>query len=153
MAGKGDFTAEEWDILQRALVGAALLVAAADGGKSDLGKELVVIAQQLRYAKATQGSHLVAELADLTNARTGFTASMSMTDIEGPTLDALRSAVATIAAKAEDELVPFKHFVLGLSEATARAARSRLFGLAGSRVSKPETAAINRIKEALELLA
>src|SRR5215472_8300257 len=103
MAGRADFTSEEWAVMQRAVVGAPLLVAVSDGGRWDLGQAL----------------------------------------------DALSAAVATLRAKAPDELDSFRYFVLDLAKTAAAAARSGPFGLTGPLVSEREAAAVDRIKAAI----
>ncbi len=151
MAGRADFTPDEWATLQRALLGAPLLVAVSDGGRSDLVRELEAVRERLREARAGHGSQLVQELADVAGAHTGFNALMSRAEVEEPALEALRAAEGTLLAKAPYELDSFRLFVLGLSKETAAAARSHLFGLAGPRVSEAEAAAVDRIREALGL--
>jgi hypothetical protein len=151
MAGRADFTSEEWATLQRAMVGAPLLVAVSDGGRADLIKELQTVRDQLDEASSGHGSQLVQELADISGAQTGFHARMGRDEVEGPALDALRAATDTLRAKAPDELDSFKYFVVELSKATAAAARSHLWGLAGPLVSEAEVVAVDKIRGALGL--
>lgn len=152
MAGRADFTSEEWETLQRAMLGAPLLVAVSDGGQADLVKELQTVREQLDEARAGHGSQLVHELANLAGAHTGFHARMSRREVEGPALDALRAAVETLAARAPDELDSFKYFVVELAKATATAARSHLWGHAGPLISEAEADAVDRIRAALGLV-
>ncbi len=149
MAGKADFTPDEWATMQRALVGAPLLVAVCDGGRADLKKELGAIAARLAEARAGHGSELVQRLADISGAETGFHGRMSAADVEGPALEALRAATAMVATKAPDELDSFKYFVVDLAKATAAAARSGPFALTGPLVSEAEAAAVDRIRSAI----
>ena len=149
MAGKGDFTPEEWATMQRAIVGAPLLVAVSDGGRSDLRRELQAIAERLADARAGHGSELVHQLADIRDAQTGFHGRMPASEVEGPALDAVRAATATLRVKAADELDSFQSFVLDLAKAAAAAARSGPFALAGPLVSEAEAAAVDRIRAAM----
>jgi hypothetical protein len=149
MAGKARFTSDEWATMQRAIVGAPLLVAVSDGGTADLEIELRAIGDALAEARAGHGSELVEGLADVAGARTGFHGKMRRSDVEGPALDALRSAVATLEAKAPDELDSFRAFVLDLAKTTAAAARSGPFAMVGPLVSEREAAAVDRIKAAI----
>ena len=149
MAGKADFTPEEWATMQRALVGAPLLVPVSDGTRFDLVKELRAIGDRLADARAGHGSELVHELADLRQARTGFHATMSAAEVEGPALAALRAATATLREKAPDELDSFKYFVVDLAKHTAAAARSGPFALAGPLVSEAEAVAVDKIRAAI----
>ena len=152
MAGKHDFTPDEWATMQRALLGAPLLVAVADGGRTDLLQELAAIRDRLRDVREGHGSQLVEELADVAGAHTGFSAGMTRAEVEAPALEALRVAADLLQFKAPDEVDSFKEFVVELSTRTAAAARSHLFGLAGPRVSEAEAGALDRIKRALDLL-
>ena len=77
MAGKTDFTPDEWATLQRALLGAPLFVAVSDGGRSDLVTELQVVRDRLQEVRDGHGSQLVHELADISGAHTGFSAQMT----------------------------------------------------------------------------
>jgi hypothetical protein len=149
MAGKADFTPDEWATMQRALIGAPLLVAVSDGGRWDLGQELQAIGEKLAEARAGHGSELVQALADIAGARTGFHGKMRSHEVEGPALDALRAATATLEAKARDELESFRYFVLDLAKTTAAAARSGPFALTGPLVSEREAAAVDRIRAAI----
>jgi hypothetical protein len=149
MAGKAEFTPEEWATMQRAVVGAGLLVAVSDGSRWDLEQELQVIGEKLAEARAGHGSELVEALADIGGAQTGFHGKMRAREVEGPALDALRSATATLRAKAPDELDSFRYFVLDLAKTTAAAARSGPFAAIGPLVSEREASAVDRIKAAV----
>ena len=149
MAGKADFTPDEWATMQRAIVGAPLLVAVSDGGRADLRLELHAIGEKLAEARAGHGSELVHELADIADAQTGFHGRMRLSEVEGPALEALRSATAVLEARAPDELDSFRYFVLDLAKTTAAAARSGPFALTGPLVSEREARAVDRIKAAI----
>jgi len=151
MAGKADFTRDEWATMQRAIVGAPLLVAVSDGGEADLRLELHAIGEKLAEARAGHGSELVQDLADIAAAQTGFHGRMRRSEVEGPALAALRSATAVLEAKAPDELDSFRYFVLDLAKTTAAAARSGPFALTGPLVSEREAQAVDRIKAAIGL--
>jgi hypothetical protein len=149
MAGKADFTPDEWATMQRAIVGAPLLIAVSDGGTADLRLELHAIGEKLAEARAGHGSELVQGLADIAGARTGFHGRMQRSEVEGPALEALGSAVATLREKAPDELDSFRYFVLDLAKTTAAAARSGPFALTGPLVSEREAKAVDRIRAAI----
>jgi len=149
MAGKADFTPDEWATMQRAIVGAPLLVAVSDGGMADLRLELRAIGEKLAEARAGHGSELVQGLADIAGAQTGFHGRMGRSEVEAPALEALRSATSTLEAKAPDELDSFRYFVLDLAKTTAAAARSGPFALTGPLVSEREAKAVDLIKAAI----
>ena len=72
---------------------------------------------------------------------TGFGFGTSPQELETGTLDALHSALATLQAKAPDETSAYSAFVLDVAESVANAV---------SGVSAPESAAIEKIKGALQ---
>ena len=45
MAGKADFTEQEWETLQKGVTGGAMLVAVSEGGFRDTFKEMGVLAE------------------------------------------------------------------------------------------------------------
>lgn len=64
----------------------------------------------------------------------------SRQEVESETLASLRSATATLAAKAPEEAENYQQLVLGVAEAVADAKGG---------VKPPETAALDKVKEAL----
>src|SRR5580765_8275723 len=102
MAGKSDFTEEEWEQLRRGVTGAGLLVATSDRAFFDSFKEASSMAKYLAGSRSSE-SQLVSEL-------------------ETGAIDALRGASATLRAKAPDELQPYRMFVLELARSVGRAA-------------------------------
>ena len=71
---------------------------------------------------------------------TGFGFFSSPGKVEGETLEALRSSIALLAAKAPEEQEPYRKLVLDVAERVAEAK---------SGVSEKETGALGKIKEAL----
>lgn len=139
MAGKADFTEAEWHTLETGLTGAALLVSLADSSFFDSFKEAGALAGHLNEARQRSSSQLVRDLA--ATHTTGFGFGTSPRELETGTLDALHSALATLQAKAPDETSAYSAFVLDLAESVAKAVSS---------VSAPESAAIEKIKGALQ---
>lgn len=90
MAGKSDFTAEEWEEMQKGVAGAALLVSVSDRSFFDTFKEAGALGQHLARARQNSTSKLVRELADVRGTPFGLAASPG--EIEGETLEALRSS-------------------------------------------------------------
>jgi len=66
--------------------------------------------------------------------------SSSTAEIESGTLEALRSAVSTLEAKAPDEVEAYKTFVLEVAEAVGKAAGGG---------EEAEAAAVEKIRSAL----
>jgi hypothetical protein len=138
MAGKADFTDVEWQSLEKGVTGAAMLVSLADASFFDSFKEVGALASHLADARQKSSSQLIRDLAAMRTSGFGF--GTSPQEVETRTLDALRSALATLRAKAPDETAAYSAFVLEVAESVARAV---------SGVAPTETAAIDKIKGVL----
>ena len=119
MAGKTDFTQQEWETLHKGVAGGGLLVSVSDRGFFDTFKEAGALAKHLTGARQSS-SELVRELAATRGTGFGLTASPS--EVETETLDALRSAIATLQSKAPDEVDPYRELVLDVAQSVADAA-------------------------------
>jgi tellurite resistance protein len=138
MANKADFTEEEWESLHKGVTGAGLLVSVGDRDFTDTFGEASALAKRLREEHEQSASELVRELAAVHGSGFGFTASPQK--VEAETLEALRSATATLAAKAPDETEAYRRLVLDIADAVANAKGG---------VKEGERAAIAKIGEAL----
>jgi tellurite resistance protein len=137
MAGKADFTEDEWKDLQQGVTGAGLLVSAAHRDFTDSFGEASTVAKQLAAHRQSE-SQLVRELSGTHG--TGFGLVASPKEVVEETIDALGAAVAVLGAKAPDELEAYRGFVLDVATAAAEAKGG---------VKDEETAAIERITAAL----
>ncbi len=138
MAGRADFTEQEWEGMQKGVMGAGLLVSVSDKGFFDAFKEAGALAKHLAGARQSNASGLVRELAE--SRGTGFGVTSSPQEVETETMDALRSSMATLRAKAPDEADAYRQFVLEVAESVA--------GAAGGGESA-ESEAIEKIRSAL----
>ncbi len=138
MAGKADFSEEEWDTLHKGVTGAGLLVSVGDRDFTDSFGEANALARRLLEEHEHSESELVRELAGVRGTGFGFTTSAKKAEAE--TLEALQSATAILAAKAPDEADAYRKLVLDVAEAVANAK---------SGVKPGETAAIDKLREAL----
>jgi hypothetical protein len=138
MATKEDFTEEEWKAMQKGVTGAGFLVSAGDRDFTDSFGEAGALAKYLAGQRETSESELVRELANV--RRSGFGLTDSAQEVQAETLAALRDALATLAAKAPDEMGAYRRLVLDAAEAVAEAKGG---------VKPGETAALEAIKEAL----
>ncbi len=139
MATKADFTEEEWESLHKGVTGAGLLVSVGDRDFTDTFGEAGALAKRLREEHDQSQSELVRELAAIHGSGFGFTASPEK--VEAETLEALRSAMATLTAKAPDEADAYRQLVVGVADAVANAK--------GGLLKPGETAAIDKVREAL----
>jgi hypothetical protein len=119
MAGKSDFTEEEWEQLRKGATGAGLLVSMSDRGFFDSFKEASSLAKHLVGARQDE-SQLVRELAE--GRPTGFGLTASPSEVENEAIGALQASVATLRAKAPDELESYRAFVVDLAESAGKAA-------------------------------
>lgn len=138
MAGKADFTESEWQSLEKGVTGAAMLVSLADPGFFDSFKEVGAMSGHLNEARQKSSSQLVRDLA--VTHTTGFGLGTSPQELETGTVNALHAALATLQAKAPEEIPAYSTFVLDVAESVAKAV---------SGVAPTESAAIDKIKEAL----
>ena len=137
MAGKADFTEEEWEQLRKGATGAGLLVSVSDRSFLDSLKEASSFAKYLLGSRESD-SQLVRELAS--EHGTGFGAVATPSEVDAAADEALQAAVATLRAKAPEEVESYRAFVLELAEAVGRAAKGG---------DAAEAGAIERIKTAL----
>jgi hypothetical protein len=137
MAGKTDFTEDEWKDLQQGVTGAGLLVSAAHRDFTDSFGEASAVAKQLAAHRESE-SQLVRELSGTHG--TGFGLVASPKEVVEETINALGAAVAVLGEKAPDELEAYRSFVLDVATAAAEAKGG---------VKGEETAAMERITAAL----
>lgn len=140
MATKADFTEPEWEELHQGATGAAMLVSLADRSFMDTFGEASALAKYQAGAATTAPSQLIRELASVHG--TGFGLTSSPVEVQARTLAALGSAIASLSAKAPDELDAYHAYVLGACDAVAEAKGG---------VKPAEEAAIASVRQALGL--
>ncbi len=138
MAGKADFTDDEWNTLHRGATGAGMLVALSERGFASTFKESGALARYFGQARTDASSQLVRELAAVHG--TGWKVSSSPDEVRAGTIAALTSSVTTLQAKSPDDLDEYRTFVLAVAEAVAAAAKGG---------DEAEAAEIATIREAL----
>jgi hypothetical protein len=137
LAGKSDFTMQEWEQLRRGVTGAGLLVATSDRSFFDSFKEAASMGKYLAGSRNDE-SQLVRELTS--DHGTGFSFTESASEVERGATEALRASIQTLQAKAPHELEAYRAFVLELA---------RVVGKAAGGGNAVETAAIAKIEAAL----
>ena len=137
MAGKADFSEDEWKELQQGVTGAGLLVSTAHRDFTDSFGEAKAVAKQLQAHRASD-SQLVRDLSGTHGTGFGMVASPSEV-VEG-TINALRASVALLGTKAPDELEAYRALVLEVANAVAEAKGG---------VKDEERAAIQKVGDAL----
>ena len=117
MASKSDFTEQEWEQLQKGVVGSGLLVSLSDRGFFDTFMVAGALGKYVALAKQKSSSELIRELADVRG--TGFGLTSSPEEVERETLAALKSAKTTLQTKAPEELEPYRQFVVEVAQSVA----------------------------------
>jgi hypothetical protein len=138
MAEKADFTEQEWEALQKGVVGSGLLVSLSDRSFFDTFKEAGALSKHLAEAKTKSSSELIREVAGVHG--TGFGLSSSPEKVETETVAALQTAKTTLQSKAPEELEPYKQLVVDVAQSVSKAA-------GGGETE--ETAAIQKLEAAL----
>jgi hypothetical protein len=139
MATKADFTEQEWDAIQKGVTGAGMLVSLSDRDFTDSFGEASALAKNLANQRQSSDSALIRDIASVRGS--GFGLRTSLQELESETLEALRSAMATLGAKAPDEVDAYRKLVLGVANDVADAK--------GGGTSDEERAAIQKISDAL----
>jgi len=120
MAKKSDFTEQEWEALQKGVVGSGLLVSLSDRSFFDSFKEAGALGKHVAQAKQKSSSELIRELADVRG--TGFGLTSSPDKVEQETLEALQTAKTALETKAPEELEPYRQLVVEVAQSVADAA-------------------------------
>ena len=138
MATKADFDEAEWKTMQKGITGAGALVSISDPDFTDSFGEASAIGKYLAEQHEKSDNVLIRDLARVHG--TGFGLTASREKVEAETLEALRSATATLQAKAPDDVAAYRELVIGVAEHVASAKTG---------VKPSETDAISKIEEAL----
>src|ERR1044072_6251523 len=137
MSSKSDFTEQEWEDRRKGATGAGLLVSVSDRSFFDTFKEASSLAKHVKGARDSE-SQLVRELG--APGGTGLGVIASPNEVRGGTFESLKASVATLQAKAPDELESYRAFVLELAESVGKAAGGG---------DQAETETIEKVKAAL----
>jgi hypothetical protein len=164
MAGKGDFTPEEWKTLLESVMMAGIAVTAADpSGLWGSFKESMASARAIIGAKhdpeATELVHALAGEFETSEgraiARDGLRMQLSgkrPPEIVAQCLQIIRQAAAIVAAQAPGDAASFKAWLQHISQGVAEAAPEGGFlGFGGVRISDAEKATLAQISASLGL--
>ena len=139
MATKADFTEQEWEALRKGVTGAGLLVSLSDRDFTDTFGEVGALGKYLAGQQVAAASPLVRDLTH--GGGTGFGLTASPDKVRAETIEALQQSVATLTAKAPDELEPYRALVLGAADVVAQAK--------GGGVAPVEASMVDEIRTAL----
>jgi tellurite resistance protein len=138
MTTKADFSEDEWHAMQRGVTGAGMLVSVSDQDLSDSFGESSAMAKYLAAQRSVGATQLMRDLGGTHG--TGFGMLAKPQEVRDGTLEALRATVATLQAKAPDEVAPYQQLVLGIATAVAEAKGG---------VTPTEETALQLVREAL----
>jgi hypothetical protein len=116
-----------------------MLVSLSDRDFTDSFGEAKALAKYVAEQRNTSDSTLIRDIAAVHGS--GFGLGTNPQELQDGTVDALRSAVAAISAKAPDEVGAYRQLVLGAAQHVADAK--------GGGTSDQERAAIETITQAL----
>jgi hypothetical protein len=138
MATRVDFTEDEWETMRRGITGAGMLVSIGDRDFTDTFGEVGALAKRLGEEREKSPSDLMREL--VSGRPSGFGLTASPEEVEAKTLEALRSAAATLDAKAPDEAGAYRQLVMDVAASVADAKGG---------VKPGEFGAIDKIRDAI----
>ena len=119
MAGKADFTEDEWKTLSKGVTGTGMLVSLAHKDFTDSFGEATALAKEMANQHTHNQSQLVRELGGTRG--TGFGITASPAKVQAETIAALIAGVSLLKTKAPDELEAYRAFVLDIGQTVAAA--------------------------------
>jgi len=162
MAGKADFTADEWSLLCKSpMLAGMVVVAASPSGPFGVIKEMVAMGKLIAETKAKGGDGLVSAVVNEITTREGIERAKP-TDIQGKSpdqarayaLDQLKQVAALLRQKAPGDATAFSQWLQEVAERVASAAKEGGFlGFGGTLVSEQEKAALRDTAAALGIQA
>jgi len=161
MTTRTDYTDEEWKNIKAGPLLAGIYVSTvAKSGPIDTAKEALAISQSVAdLVKKGSANQLIATLIEEVQLKEGQavqTREAITVNVKTPeelrtvTIDALQQASAALSKATPEETTEYKQFVLSVAQRVAEAGKEGGFlGIGGTRVSPPETRAIEEIGAAL----
>lgn len=120
MAGKSDFTEDEWNTLHRGLTGAGMLVSISERGFTSTFKETGAMAKFLATQSQEGNSQLARELAGTHGS--GWKVNSSAEELREGALAALQQSVQILTAKDAEDLADYRELALALAQRVSDAA-------------------------------
>lgn len=120
MAGKSDFTEDEWNTLHRGLTGAGMMVSISERGFTSTFKETGAMAKFLAAQSKDGTSQLTRELTSTRGS--GWKVTSSVDELKNGALAELRKSVQILAAKDAEDLADYRELVLALAQRVSDAA-------------------------------
>ena len=155
MAGKDDFSVEEWDLLRQApLMASLMIVAASPSGPLGLAKEFSAASHVILEAAEKAKTPLVQAVSQDLKEVVSWPRVQEGSDpgrVQDLALNALKRAATVLRAKATpEEAGEFKQWLTAIAQQTAEAAKEGGFlGAGGVLVSDQEMTALAAIRSVL----
>jgi hypothetical protein len=140
VATKSDFSAEEWQVLEFAMLDTMMYMSLVDPGFWASFKEAGAVARFLAGRRQNSPSDLVRDLAGDIHARRDQEVVAHPANMEAPILARIEAAVALIAKKAPEDAAAFRDLIVGVANSAAGAVDG---------TTEHEREAIERIEAAL----
>ncbi len=140
MATKADYTPEEWQVIQWAVVDTMTYVSMADPRMWDSFKEAGAAARVIATAKSSAANLLVRDIAGDVRTKRDKEATANPAEFGTEVVERITQAVALITEKDPADVAAFKEFIVALAQATAEAVKD---------VGAAEADAIEKIRAAL----
>jgi len=159
MSTKADYTKEEWDLLVKSPVMAAMaVIAASPSGPIGVLKEMFAVGKGLWAG--TEGTTnpligaLVADLKARTRPAMPTERPQDLAQAKAQAVGVCREVAALLGRKAPGEAEGFKRWLLGTAQGVAEAAKEGgVFGIGGVQVSEAEKTALAEVAQALGVKA
>jgi hypothetical protein len=158
MAGKADFTPDEWKLLLKSpMLASLVVVAASPSGPFGVIKEMMAMGKLVAETKAKGGDALVNAVVNEITTREGMEQAKP-TEIQGMSpdqarahaLDQLKQASALLRQKAPGDATGFARWLQEVAQRVANASKEGGFlGIGGTLVSEQEQAALRDTAAAL----
>ncbi len=155
MSTKADYSKEEWELLMKApLMAAMAVVAASPSGPIGVLKEMFAVGKGLLQGAEGTTNPLIADLVADVKAGTRLPMPVErpqdLGQVKAQALAACREVSALLGRKAPREAEGFKRWLLATAQQAAEAAKEGGFlGIGGVQVSDAEKAALAEVAGAL----
>jgi hypothetical protein len=161
MTTRTDYTDEEWKNIKAGPLLAGMYISmAANSGPIDTAKEALAISESLSaLVKKGSTNELIATLIDeikpiegeAVQSREAIAINVkSQQELYKATFDTLQEATVALMKATPEEATEYKQFILAVVQRVAEAGKEGGFlGIGGTRVSAPETKAIQEIRDVL----
>ena len=160
MSKKTDYSAEEWKAISGAPVAAGLLITLSDpSGPIGVAKEGLALGRAIAESASGDAPEIVKAVAESVKTGGGRPEMPAMplgdrTQMKNALVDAIKTAVAAVAAKSQGEVEAYKTWLMSVASKVSQAAKEGGFlGIGGTVVSADEQAALRQLADVIGMNA